>query len=124
MHGSLGCDESPLTGESAKVKKAFSHAVLQKYKSSPDEFKPETGESSCVLRGSHVAEGNAAILVTAIGDKTMYGSIAGELSVENDVSPLKDRLTSLAKTISKIGYVSAVIVALVHLTDAFWIEAV
>ena len=70
-----------------------------------------------------MAEGDAAILVTAVGDKTMYGSIAGELSVENDVSPLKDRLTSLAKTISKIGYVSAVIVALVHLTDAFWIEA-
>ena len=123
MHGSLGCDESPLTGESAKVKKAFSQAALQRYKTAPDEFKPETGESSCVLRGSHVAEGNAAILVTAVGDKTMYGSIAGELSVENDVSPLKDRLTSLAKTISKIGYVSAVIVALVHLTDAFWIEA-
>lgn len=103
MYGSLGCDESPLTGESAKVKKSFSHAVLQKYKSSHDEFKPETGESSCVLRGSHVAEGSAAILVTAVGEQTMYGSIRGELSVENDVSPLKVRLTSLAKTIQKSG---------------------
>lgn len=123
LRGTIGCDESGLTGESRKVTKAPSAEAISEYRSSADNFKMTTGESSSVFKGSHIVDGNAVMLVTAVGDSTMYGSIAGELAHDEGVSPLKERLSSLAKTISKIGYVSAVIVAAVHLIDAFWLEA-
>ncbi|MGN1410654.1 MAG: calcium-translocating P-type ATPase, PMCA-type [Eubacteriales bacterium] len=123
LRGTVRCDESPLTGESRNVSKFYSPDTLNGYRRTPDDFRLVTGESSCVFRGSNVTDGSAEMLVTAVGDGTMYGSIAGELTHDDGVSPLKERLSSLAKTISKIGYVSAVIVALVHLVDAFWIEA-
>ena len=123
LYGSVICDESTLTGESRRVKKTFSASMLELYRQTDKCSENMTGDSGFVLRGSHVLEGNSAVLVTAIGNETMYGKIAGELSVENDVSPLKNRLSALASTISKIGYVSAAVVALVHLVDAFWIEA-
>lgn len=120
--GKISCDESPLTGESKKAVKSFSPTLLKEYRTSLSN--PNGNHSHAnVFRGSHVTDGNAIMLATAVGDGTMYGSIAGELSCENDVSPLRDRLTALAKTISSVGYASAVIVALVHLIDAFWIEA-
>ncbi len=120
--GKVSCDEAPLTGESKKAVKAFSPTLLKEYRNSLS--KPSENHTYAnVFRGSHVTDGNAIMLATAVGDNTMYGSIAGELSCENDISPLKERLTALAKTISKIGYASAIIVALVHLIDAFWIEA-
>lgn len=114
LRGQISCDESPLTGESRKV---------QKLPAKRGDFTMQNGDPSSVFRGSHVASGNAVMLVLAVGDQTLYGSIATELASEESVSPLKNRLSRLAKTISKIGYVSAVIVAVVHLTDAFWFDA-
>lgn len=122
LHGKVVCDESPLTGESREITKSPDASFLTKLKKQGNT-QLQTGESSSVFRGSHVSSGNAIMLVTAVGDNTVYGSIAAELSVEESVSPLKNRLADLAKTISKIGYVSAAIVAVVHLVDAFWFDA-
>ncbi len=125
VKGRLSCDQSPLTGESRKVDKIPSSSALTSYKSSAGDFTLSPDSPSAVLKGSRISEAvdDATILVTSVGEKTLYGSIAGELSEEDTVSPLKERLTSLAKTISKIGYCSAIIVAAVHLIDAFWLEA-
>lgn len=113
VRGQISCDESPLTGESRKVKKIPANR---------GEYCIVNGHPSSVFRGSHVASGNAVMLVLAVGDQTMYGSIATELASEETVSPLKKRLERLARTIAKIGYVSAIIVAIVHLADAFWFD--
>ena len=122
LRGSVDCDESPLTGESRKVCKSADSAVTDGvYRTGSAE--PRTGDSGYVFRGSHITSGSGAMLVLAVGDSTLYGGIASELAEEESVSPLKDRLTKLARTISKIGYVSAVLVAAVHLADAFWFDA-
>lgn len=124
IHGTISCDESPLTGESREIRKFADDKVFEDVRRGNDtEIKLKSGASYAVFRGSHVVSGNGVMLVTAVGDKTMYGSIATELADDNTVSPLKTRLSELARTISKIGYVSAVIVALVHLADAFWFDA-
>lgn len=114
LRGQISCDESPLTGESRRV---------EKIPASRGDYTLQAGSPSSVFRGSHVASGNAVMLILAVGDATLYGSIASELAAEESVSPLKNRLSRLAKTISKIGYISAVIVAAVHLADAFWFDA-
>lgn len=114
LSGSITCDESPLTGESRLVEKVPCRQTNRQ---------AVLNDPSSVFRSSHVTGGSAVMLVTAVGDATVYGSIAKELSSEESVSPLKERLTKLARTISKIGYISALIAASVHLADAFWFDA-
>ena len=121
VRGSLRADESPLTGESRPAVKAASPDAVAACRSG--EYEMRTGDPAVVFRGSHILDGDAVLLVLAVGDATLYGSIAGELAAEENVSPLKNRLAALAKTISHIGYVSAGIVAAVHLADAFWFDA-
>ena len=120
VRGEVSCDEASLTGESRAVRKLPSKDELAAFRSSGESSK---SGSSVVFRGSHIVSGSGLMLVSAVGGATVYGSIAGELSCEDGVSPLKERLAGLAKTISKIGYASAAVVALVHLADAFWFDA-
>ena len=94
IEGELAVDESRLNGESREVKKRVKDQVL---------------------RGSVVYEGNAKMQVTLVGDKTIYGSLAKEVQDNVPVSPLKLRLRGLAKTISKIGYIGAVLVTFSYL---------
>lgn len=122
LRGSIGCDESPLTGESRKIDKSADPTVTAAlYRTGTAE--PKTGAGAYVFRGSHIASGTAVMLVLAVGDTTMYGGIAAELADGDTSSPLKERLSKLAGTISKIGYISAFLVAAVHLADAFWFDA-
>ena len=48
--------------------------------------------------------------VTNVGAATMHGAITMELNEESESSPLKKRLTHLAKIISTIGYIGAFLV--------------
>ena len=121
VRGSLRADEAPLTGESRPAAKTASPDALAACRTG--EYEMRTGDPAVVFRGSHILAGDGVMLVLAVGDATLYGSIAGELSAEENVSPLKNRLSALAKTISRIGYVSAGVVAAVHLADAFWFDA-
>ncbi len=117
IKGKLFCDQSSLTGESKPAAKVASKAVDW------ERATVRSGDTASLFRGSHVTEGSGVMLVLAVGDSTVYGAIAAELAAEESASPLKNRLTRLAGTISKIGYVSAAVVALVHLADAFWFDA-
>ena len=122
MRGSVSCDEASLTGESKAVtKSADPHSVSAVREGA--EVSDIRSSAAVVYRGSHIVSGSALMLVTAVGDRTVYGSIASELAADNTASPLKERLSGLAKTISKIGYVSAALIAAVSLADAFWFGA-
>ncbi|MBR5252755.1 MAG: calcium-translocating P-type ATPase, PMCA-type [Clostridia bacterium] len=122
LRGEVSCDESPLTGESKSIKKTVDSKAINSLRNNGD-IKLTTGNTTSLFKGSHVVAGSALMLVLAVGEKTMYGAIATELADEENISPLKNRLSELAKTISKIGYLSAVIVGIAHLADAFWFDA-
>lgn len=94
VEGFIGVDESSLTGESKEIKKSIKEEVL---------------------RGSVVVSGNAKMLVTIVGDKTIYGSISREIQEKEPASSLKIRLYGLAKIISRIGYIGALVVSLSYL---------
>ncbi len=105
---SLSVDESALTGESYPVKKDAS-AVLQISSHLADR-------KNCVYSGTFVSGGNGKMAVTAVGDKTEIGSIAGELKNQTDVnSPLQQKLAKLGKRITLIGGVTAVIVFIINI---------
>ena len=53
--------------------------------------------------------------IFAVGDQTFLGKISREVQQETRESPLKVRLTKLAKQISIFGYISAAMVAFAYL---------
>jgi calcium-translocating P-type ATPase len=67
-----------------------------------------------LLGGTVVTHGTATMRVTVVGDDTFYGKMLAELKIEQPKSPLKVKLEHLAKTISIIGYVGAVLVAIAY----------
>ena len=110
--GALCADQSAMTGESREVRKY------------PLESSSMTPESpSALFRGCTVTEGGGEMLVTAVGDATFLGEISREIQTETRESPLKRRLTKLAKQISIFGYVAAALVAAAYLFNTFVISS-
>ncbi len=112
IYGGISCDQSALNGESKeKQKNAASGA-----------FSEELNNTSSVFRGSTVTAGDAVMKVCYVGDNSYYGKMASELQSENEESPLKKKLSGLAGTLSKFGYICAVCVAAAELIYSFFID--
>lgn len=104
---SLTVDESALTGESVPVKKQADFL--------PDKILPLAERKNCLFSGTFVTGGNGKMIITAVGDDTEIGKIAGELSSKKELpSPLQQKLAKLGKIISAVGCVFAVIVFLIN----------
>ncbi|MBR2444765.1 MAG: calcium-translocating P-type ATPase, PMCA-type [Clostridia bacterium] len=103
LTGSLLVDESALTGESKEIKKS-------------------AGKGGALYKGSLISSGNAEARVTGVGENTYYGRVAKELKSNTRPSPLKLRLTKLAKSISILGYICAILIALAYLFNTFVID--
>lgn len=97
IKGELYVDESSLTGE-----------TKEKYKTLNEQ----------IYMGSIIMSGSAIAKVNNIGEKTYYGKIALEIQSPIQESPLKLRLRELAKTISKIGYIGAILVFISYFLNA------
>ena len=102
VEGEIRVDESPLTGESKEIRR---------------------GISSRVLKGSTILEGSAIVKISDVGKSTYYGKIAEDLTENTRPSPLKHRLSALAKSISVLGYVASALIAIAYLFNAFCIDS-
>lgn len=101
LDGFLQVNESTLNGEMKEILKEV---------------------NSNVYRSSVVYSGRAYMLVEKVGKDTYYGKLAKEVSEKKSDSPLKLRLTELAKQISKIGYIGAILVSLSYLFSVLIID--
>ncbi|MCL2002516.1 MAG: calcium-translocating P-type ATPase, PMCA-type [Oscillospiraceae bacterium] len=101
VSGKLELDQSAINGESKEARKAVGDV--------------------CPAAAVAVA-GEGVLRVTAVGDRTVYGQIAGEVQEEKSVSPLKARLSELAGTISLFGYVGAALAALAYLFNVVLLD--
>ena len=112
ISGALTLDQSSMTGESREVEKkpSLSRAL------SPDA-------PSSLLRGCTVLSGEGEMEVLRVGDATALGQISQEVQTDTRESPLKLRLTKLAKQISRLGYIAAILVALTDLYSSIVIES-
>jgi len=91
IDGHIKVDESVLNGESEEASK-------------------NVGDE--VLRGSVVCSSNAVMQVEVVGDKSVYGQIASELQAADDrETPMKVKLSKLAHSISKFGYIGGASIA-------------
>jgi len=112
ISGKLSVDQSAMTGESRETEK------------SPHARKSlEPSSQGALLRGCLILAGEGEMVVERVGDATLLGHISGELQAQTRQSPLKVRLTVLARQISRIGYVAAVLVALADLFHGFVMES-
>ena len=112
IQGRISVNQAALNGESKEVTKI------------PDK-KDSMGDISSqntLLSGAVICEGEGIMRVVRVGDKTYYGKIAGELQIKSAESPLKEKLGQLAKTISKLGFLSAFFVAFADLFNTVVID--
>lgn len=89
VDGEISLDEASISGESKDIQKKTNDKIF---------------------KGTTVTSGEAIMKVTLVGENTMHGAITMELSDVSENSPLKTRLTHLARIISTIGYIGAFLV--------------
>lgn len=94
IEGEISIDESLFTGET-KEKEKFVNDKL--------------------YRGTVVYNKRCIMQVEQVGMNTEYGKLADALKTDSPESPLKIRLRELAKIISKIGYIGALLVSIAYL---------
>ncbi len=113
LSGQLSVDQSALNGETKEADKRPGG------ESDPRDLLA----ANRLFRGSVVCAGEGVLRVGQVGDSTFYGGLAQEIQEETRESPLKVRLAGLAKTISRLGYAAAVVVALADLFHAFYMDS-
>ena len=109
LKGSLSVDESILNGESKESKK-------ESYQ------KGSIKNNYQLCRGTTIYSGLGEMEVSKVGVDTLYGKLALELGEKEPISPLKSRLTDLAKIISKLGYIGAILVTIAYLYSKLVME--
>lgn len=117
ISGSIDVDQSALNGESEEVHKISVIDMNELTLNDKNLMNP-----NMIFCGAVVCNGEAEMLVQSVGDKTFYGSLAQELQEENQDSPLKERLSKLAKQISKFGYIGAMLVFIATLFNSVIID--
>ena len=111
ISGGISCDQSALNGESVDV-----------HKTKSDDTDRTLHSKSYLFRGSNVTAGTCVMRVCYVGDKTYYGNMASEVQSGSDESPLRKKLSGLARTLSKFGYFCAACVAASELINAFVLD--
>ena len=109
ISGKLSVDESSLNGEAKEV-----------YKEKVNDINKPM-DINKIYRGTTIYDGAASGVVTKVGMDTLYGKMAKSLVEKEEDSPLKIRLTNLAKIISRIGYVAATMIAISYLFSKIFI---
>lgn len=112
FEGKLAVDQSALTGESREAEKT---PVPVRGALSP-------GSPAGLFAGCTVLSGEGEMEVTRVGDATMLGGISGELQQATGDSPLKRRLSKLARQISIVGYIAAGLCVAAFLFDRLFID--
>lgn len=97
----LEADESALTGESVPVEKRADFDIV-------DAKCPLADRINMLYSGTYLTSGHGKVLVTAVGDETELGKIAGALKGEKKkATPLQARLNRLGRNITIFGIVAA-----------------
>ena len=112
ISGKLYVDQSALNGESKESEKIPG-----------DESSPgwDLARKNQLFQGCTVSSGNGMMRVANVGDATLYGDMAKQMQEDTRESPLKLRLSSLARTLSRLGYCAAGLVVIADLFNSFFI---
>lgn len=111
VSGSLRVDNSALNGEPEECKKTSTNESFQM----SDDITGDTFvDAHSLFRGAVVFDGEGVLDVRKVGLKTMMGIMAEEMQEDDVDSPLKVKLSKLAKQISTFGYIGAIAIAVLY----------
>ena len=111
LDGSLRVDNSALNGEAEECKKTKADSSFNL----PDDITGDTFvDAHSLFRGAVVFDGEGVLDVRKTGLKTMMGKMAEEMQENEPDSPLKVKLSKLAKQISTFGYIGAIVIAVLY----------
>ena len=113
LSGKLSVDQSALNGESLETEKI-------PFSTGGKDW--DLMRKNQLFMGSIVSAGEGVMRVERVGDKTFYGGLAKEMQDEPPETPLRVKLAWLAKTLSKLGYIAAVLIAAADLFNSFLID--
>lgn len=121
IRGTLRVSMAALNGEGRETER-----TAQRLSSFGREFQGNTwspDDNRLLFRGAVVTWGEGQMLCLRVGDNTLFGTLTGELQTETRESPLRTRLSKLARQMSAVGYCAAAAVALSYLVNTFFIDA-
>lgn len=122
ISGNISVSQAPLTGESVEIKKSAAPGA-SRYFTVYEGMKLSASDPHQVFKGCLCTGGEAVAVVCRVGDNTFYGSVAKELQKDSRPSPLKCRLSELAKSISVLGYIAAGLIMAAYLFNTFIIDS-
>ncbi len=117
VSGEISVNQSALNGESKECKKWLKGGMVK-----PPSKLVDFWNSSNLYRGTVVCSGECKMRVDAVGDMTSYGRMAEETKTTDIKSPLTVKLSKLAGSISKFGYISAVLIVLISFFQNAFLE--
>ena len=108
--GAISVDNSALNGESEECKKYAipNDFIYREVAITGDTFV----DKHSLFRGAVVVNGEGVLEVKKVGMMTMMGEMAKDMQDDDVESPLKVKLSKLADSISKFGYIGAVVIAI------------
>ena len=121
LGGEVSVDQSALTGESRNVRKIGDRSAEGIFRA--NEFCSDTEKETEVFAGCGVISGEGTMLCVRVGENTVFGKIKASLGESAGDSPLKERLSALARRISRVGYIGAILVAAAYAFNAFVIDS-
>ncbi|MDW5298839.1 MAG: cation-transporting P-type ATPase, partial [Sedimentibacter sp.] len=105
IDGQIDVDQSSLNGETKEA-----HKISASILNYDDSNNKSLSNPNLVFSPSIIYQGTGTMLVQSVGEKTYYGNLAKDLQEDKKDSPLKQRLTELARFISHLGYLGAVLI--------------
>jgi len=117
IDGQIDVDQSALNGETKE-----SHKISASIVNYDDSNDVNLSNPNLVFNSSIIYQGTGTMLVQSVGEHTYYGHLAKELQHDKADSPLKQRLTKLAKSISRMGYIGAMLILLASLFKSIIID--
>ncbi|KAG0684536.1 hypothetical protein C6P40_002681 [Pichia californica] len=114
IDGNLESDESLITGESNTIKKCSIYSALSNFN---NNLKKTNNHDPFLISGSKILSGQGKAIVVCVGPNSINGKMMLQLSQSNDINdemtPLQNRLNLLADGISKYGLLSSIILFII-----------
>ncbi len=111
VYGQITADQSALNGENRDF-----------VKRPTEKGDGSLSDDGAVFKGTVITDGSGLMQVRKVGVETYYGMVATDVQAETRISPLKLRLSKLAKQISIIGYVVAALVGIGYVFNALVVD--
>lgn len=125
VRGHVRVDQSPLSGESEERKKRPTARLAASGRGTLDlsavNWTPEAED--LVFRGSRVTGGEGEFFAVRVGESTFYGGVAADVQESARPSPLKERLSVLARSVSFLGYIAAGVIAFAYLFNVIVLDS-